>query len=263
MPTPSGERPFDWGRTSGDYAMWRPGYPPSFYNRLYAHNVGVPGQRIVDLGTGTGVLARAFGAQGARVTGVDVSAGQVAAARELAAREALDVTFHEAPAEDTALPSGAWEVVTAGQCWLYFDVDRATAEVKRLLTPDGLLVTCHLCYLPRHSAIARATEALVLEHNPTWTGANWEGRVPPMPSWAEGRFELVGMFQYDENVSFTRESWRGRIRAHRGVSATLDAEEVAAFDDAHRLLLESIAPERFDVLHRIDAHLYRRGEGAT
>ena len=49
---------FDWGKTSPDYAVYRPGYPASFYTVLQALGIGTPGQDILDLGTGTGVLAR-------------------------------------------------------------------------------------------------------------------------------------------------------------------------------------------------------------
>jgi len=47
---------FDWSKTSPDYAVYRPGYPASFYTVLQALGIGTPGQGILDLGTGTGVL---------------------------------------------------------------------------------------------------------------------------------------------------------------------------------------------------------------
>ncbi len=63
-PTDAG-RKIDWGQTSQDYAMFRLGPPPGFYDRLKVHGVGLPKQKILDLGTGTGVLARQFARQGA------------------------------------------------------------------------------------------------------------------------------------------------------------------------------------------------------
>jgi len=50
--------------------VYRPGYPASFYTVLQAVGIGRPGQHILDLGTGTGVLARAFAKQGAHVIGL-------------------------------------------------------------------------------------------------------------------------------------------------------------------------------------------------
>lgn len=53
-----GGRLIDWGRTSADYAEHRPGPPARLFDMLAALGIGTPGQRVLDLGTGTG-LARA------------------------------------------------------------------------------------------------------------------------------------------------------------------------------------------------------------
>lgn len=51
-------REFDFGRVSGSYARYRDIYPASPYDKLRAMGIGKPGQRILDLGSGTGVLPR-------------------------------------------------------------------------------------------------------------------------------------------------------------------------------------------------------------
>jgi hypothetical protein len=65
------------------------------------------------------------------------------------------------------------------------------------------------------------------------------------------------MFWYDEPIPFTRESWRGRMRACRGTGAALDADALAAFDRAHDALLRKAAGDAFPILHRISAHILR------
>ena len=57
--------------------------------------------------------------------------------------------------------------------------------------------------------------------------------------------------EYDLMVSFTKESWHGRMRACRGVGASLSEEELVKWDREHTELLERIAPEQFDVLHYV------------
>jgi SAM-dependent methyltransferase len=250
-------RAIDWSRTSTDYARHRPGPPEEFFRRLAALGIGLPGQRVLDLATGTGLLARQFARQGSVVAGIDIAAGQIEAARRLAAEEGLAARFEVAPAEAIPFEAGSFDVATASQCWLYFDADRTLAELGRVLVPGGTLATCHFTWLPRLNPIAQASEALVLEFNPAWRGADWAGVIPPVPDWAARRgLNLRSMFWFDVPVRFTAESWRGRIRACRGVGATLDDAAVAAFDAAHGELLARIAPPEFDIVHRIDAHLF-------
>jgi hypothetical protein len=145
---------------------------------------------------------------------------------------------------------------------MYFDKDRILPEIARLLAADGVLVVSFFSWLPGGDPVARASEELVLEFNPQWQGARWDGHIPPMPIWAEGKLELTAMFWYDEPIPFTRESWRGRFRACRGTGATLDPTALAAFDAAHDALLRRMAPESFTILHRINAHVLRPLRGA-
>ena len=46
-----------------------------------------------------------------------------------------------------------------------------------------------------------------------------------------------------------KESWHGRMKASRGVGASLSEEELEKWDEEHRELLDEIAPEQFEVLH--------------
>lgn len=48
----------DFGKTADDYAKHRAGFPPSLYLRLAHHGIDVAGADLIDLGTGTGTLAR-------------------------------------------------------------------------------------------------------------------------------------------------------------------------------------------------------------
>jgi SAM-dependent methyltransferase len=248
-------RSSDWGLTSTDYARFRPGYPSSFFQRIVALGIGLPGQRVLDLGTGTGNIARALLRLGCVVTGVDISEQQIVEARRLALEEGLTAEFLVRPAEETGLPDASFDVITAAQSFLYFDRDSAVAEIKRLLAIEGRFMTCHLGWLPRKDPIAKQTEELVLKHNPDWTAADYTGEVPANPGWIGNDFRVVAFFVYEEPIPFTRESWRGRIRACRGVGASLREEQVAAFDREHAQLLARNVPEEFTVLHWIDAHI--------
>jgi SAM-dependent methyltransferase len=247
---------FDWGKTSHDYAVYRPGYPTSFYTILHAVGIGTRGQDILDLGTGTGVLARAFAKQGAGVVAIDIATEQIDAARQLAFQEHLDIRFLTSAAEALEFPPDAFDVISCGQSWLYFDHQRIIPLVKTWLKPGGKLVLTYLSWLPRKDPIARASEQLILRYNPHWSDADFPGSRTIQHAWARPDFRLVTYHTYEEGIPFTRESWRGRIRASRGIGAALSPDEVERFDQEHDALLRRIAPDAFSIVHQIWFHAY-------
>ena len=91
--TSEGGANIDWSKASVDYARHRPGFPLSFYKRLEEFGIGQNEQSILDLGTGTGALAREFAKRGHQVTGVDIAEGQIEQARKLAQTENLQIDF--------------------------------------------------------------------------------------------------------------------------------------------------------------------------
>ena len=251
-----GGRSIDWSRTSLDYGAHRPGPPARLFDLFAALGIGVPGQRVLDLGTGTGLVARELARRGAVVSGIDIAPGQVAEATRSAAAERLDIAFAVAGAEACPFADASFDAIVASQCWMYFEIEPTIAEVRRLLRPGGVLVTTHFSWLPRADPVARASEALVLQLNPHWQGADWSGRIPAEPAWSQGRARVQAMLWFDADVPFTHASWRGRMRACRGVGATLPSAQVEAFDRALAAWLEANVAPVFTVRHRIDAHLF-------
>lgn len=245
----------DWGKTSRDYARYRPGPPESFYKKLAALDVGLKGQHILDLGTGTGVLARQFAKQNCHVKGTDISEEQILMARSLAKEENLNIDFSVNAAESIHFPENSFDVITANQCFLYFDKNKITPLIIKLLNTKGVFVTSHFSWMPFLDPIAKASEELILQHNPQWTAHSYKGEIPPIHSGLESHFRLKGFFYYDEPIKFTRDSWKGRIRACRGIGAALNDDEVQLFDSEHDRLLKDLAPDEFSILHRIDAHI--------
>ncbi len=107
----------DFGKTAADYRRHRAGFPEAYFTRVAQYGVGIQTQALLDLGTGTGTLARGFARRGCRVTALDPSAAMMAQARQIDAEEGIAIEYLEARAEASGLPDDAFDVITAGQCW--------------------------------------------------------------------------------------------------------------------------------------------------
>ena len=95
-----GGRFFDWGRASQEYAKYRDIYPEEFYQRIVGAGLCVKGQRVLDLGTGTGVLPRNLYRYGAEFVGTDISPQQIGQARALSAAGGMDIAYECVAAEE-------------------------------------------------------------------------------------------------------------------------------------------------------------------
>lgn len=243
--------PFDFGRTSADYAKYRDVYPPEFYNRLAELKIGVGGQKILDLGTGTGVLPRNMYRFGGQWIGTDISENQIQYAKELSQRAGMEIEYLVSASEALDFPAESFDVVTACQCFMYFDKKIIVPKIHKWLKTNGHLAVLFMAWLPDESAIAAKSEELVLKYNPDWTGAHWQRRTVVEPDWANGFFSLANAVAFDVPVRFTRESWHGRIKSCRGIGASsLTETEIANWEKEHLAYLQTV-PEQFDILHYV------------
>src|SRR5262245_9969218 len=72
-----------------------------------------PGEKVLDLATGTGWTARRLAQKAASVTAVDIGDGVITAARELAKAANLNIEFIVGDAEKLDLPDAAFDVITS------------------------------------------------------------------------------------------------------------------------------------------------------
>ena len=244
-----GGKAFDWGRTSGDYAKFRDIYPEAFYQAILSRSFCTEGQRCLDLGTGTGVLPRNLYHAGAKWCGTDISPEQIGQAKLLAAAAGMQIDFRTASAETTVYPGESFDTVTACQCYWYFHPETAYPNIAGMLKKGGALVLLYMGWLAEEDKIADASEKLVLKYNPQWTGGGDKRHLIQPPVEALHYFSVTEQTMFDLPVHFTRESWHGRMRACRGVGASLDPEKLSAWDAEHHAMLMQSAPAEFDILH--------------
>lgn len=249
---------FDFGKTAEDYAKYRDIYPPQFYDDIVQRGLCIRGQKVLDLGTGTGVLPRAMYHHGAEWFGTDISPEQIEQAKRLAENVGMDIDFSVASAEETAFPDSTFDIVTSVECYWYFDPERAYPNIARMLRPNGVMLILYMGWQSFEDRIAGESEKMILQYNPNWTGSGDYKRPIAVPDAAYRDFTLESHWEYDLPVHFTRDSWHGRMRASRGVGASLPPEQLAKWDTDHRALLERIAPPEFDILHYAAGAILRK-----
>lgn len=241
---------FDWGRASSDYAKYRDLYPEVFYQKLLALGVGIKGQTVLDVGTGTGVLPRNMYPYGAKWVGTDISSEQIEQAKRLAEEHRMNIDFSVCPAEQLDFPAHSFDAVTASQCFCYFKHEQCAPKLARLLKPGGKFVILYTAWLPMEDQIAGESEKLILKYNPAWTGGGETRKEIQLPKVYSEFFDIGRKELFDVSIPFTRESWHGRMRACRGVGASMSADTLTKWDAEHRQML-SLLPEQVDILHYI------------
>lgn len=244
-----GGKSFDWGRTSVDYAKYRDIYPKLFYDKIISAGLCTAGQNVLDIGTGTGVLPRNLYRYGASFAGTDISADQIEQAKRLSTAQDMDISYLCTAAEDGKFPDGTFHTVTACQCFFYFNHEILAPEIHKMLKPNGRLAILYMAWLPFEDTIAGESERLVLKYNPIWSGCNETRHDIYVPEIYKQYFELEQKEVFDLRVPFTRESWNGRVKACRGIGASLSGQEVQQFEKEHLELLTAIASAEFEILH--------------
>src|SRR6266511_2040632 len=171
-----------FGADAERYDRARPSYPQAMVDRIIAES---PGPDVLEVGCGTGIVARQFQAAGGRVLGVDVDARMA----DLARRSGLEVEVAKFEGWD---PAGrAFDAVVSGQTWHWIDPIAGAAKAAQALRPGGRLAVF------------------------------WNVFQPP-PEVAEGfsvvYHRVLPELRFDWEPSYTRDEWLDQVPTHGGHS---------------------------------------------
>jgi SAM-dependent methyltransferase len=123
--------PFD--PVAADYDAGRPGYPDGLFTALEETTGPLAGALVLDAGAGTGIATRQLAARGARAIALDI--GEQMLRRAQARSPDMNCLL----ADGNAIPirSESIDLACFAQSWHWFDPERASWEVARVLRPGG------------------------------------------------------------------------------------------------------------------------------
>lgn len=149
---------------AADYAAGRPSYAPDAIERIRA--ALCPGDRVADVGSGTGILSRELLDRGFEVFGIEPNPAMRGEAERNCGNRS---SFHSvaASAEHTGLSDGSVAAVTAASAFHWFDPSAFYAECKRILMPGGrvYLLANRRCY---DDAFTRQQHQLCQQYSPSF-----------------------------------------------------------------------------------------------
>jgi SAM-dependent methyltransferase len=202
-----------WVHHSG-YAGYVLSAERGIVERLREHGLR-PGQQVLDIGCGSGLLARALLAKGYAVSGVDASPAMIELARAQAPGgdfQAVSLPTRRGPGESGALPA-ADAIVSTGHVLNYLgsrdDLALALAELAAALRPGGLLAIDLMT--------ERYAEARDLRHPHANVRDDWT---------IVTRFSRPAPHRFDREITVFRRVdglWRRSDEHHANVTFEIDA----------------------------------------
>lgn len=212
------------------YDRTRPHYPDALVNRIAGSRPG----RVLDVGCGTGIVARQFAAAGCSVLGVEPDARMAA----FASCTGVEVEVSTLEAWE---PQGRmFDAVVAGMTWHWVDPVAGSAKVASVLRPGGrVAVFWHAFEMPPEVAAAMASAfRKVLPQAPVKPGTMQgvalyrPGLDKALAGFREvGGFEGFDQWRFDWTREYTKDEWLDQIPT-QGTMTQLPSAQLTKILDA-------------------------------
>jgi ubiquinone/menaquinone biosynthesis C-methylase UbiE len=218
-----------------EYDRNRPGYPDDLIDRACAAGGLTAGDRVLEIGCGTGQLTRSLVARGLHITAVEPGANLIALAKR-SLRGPGEVEFVKDRFEDAPV-DGEFAAAFCASAFHWIDPDVSWAKVARSLKPGGVLALMSHSSL-RDERVATDDDALmaVLTEVAPEIAAGW----PPL---RDLDTILSGVEERRENVSEVW-AWLGHRPLARAYAASL-------FDDVEIATVPMVSQHTADGLNAL------------
>jgi SAM-dependent methyltransferase len=219
MPDGTLERSYGkvFDQIADEYDRHRPTYPHALLDHAFEVAALVAGDRVLEIGCGTGQLTRDLLTRGLRVSAIEPGDRLIALARQNV-RGIGEVEFLNTRLEDARLPREHFHAVFSASAMHWIDPDLGWRKAAEVLAPGGTLALVQYfgCNEPRSADDQRAVLSTIAKIAPEFA-ASW-------PSYRELEAILAGVHERRGNISDVW-AWLGNYEVARDYAAGL-------FDDA-------------------------------
>ena len=220
---------------AAEYDRYRPAYPDELIDQAcQVAGIG-SGDRVLEVGCGSGQLTRSLVARGLRVTALEPGKSLVALARQNL--EGAGVEFVNAQFEDAPLPREQFQAVFSASAFHWIDPKVSWQKTADVLVPGGTLALVQYFGLeePRSKGDQEAALAAIRNVAPD-LAANW-------PTYRDLDATLAGMEQRGGNVSEVW-AWLGSYDIGQGYAGRL-------FDDVQVAVMPKLIEHTPDELNAL------------
>jgi SAM-dependent methyltransferase len=215
-----------FGLAAGDFDRTRPVCPDELFDDLVRLAPLRPGDRVVEIGCGTGQATLPLASRGLAVTAVELSGELAGMARHKLARF-TSATVVIAPFEDWAPPPVAFDAVVAVSSLHWVDPGFRYAKPYRLLRPGGTLAVAECLWARPRNAGSFWTEIQA-----DYRAVGYEGSPPPppeqlgpphLPAEAGAFFSETASLRYPFEVSYSAASYLALLATQSSTRALGEA----------------------------------------
>jgi ubiquinone/menaquinone biosynthesis C-methylase UbiE len=138
----------------------RPAYPTALVDALVALAAPI-GQRVLDIGAGTGYLALPLAERGLDVVAVEPARAMLECLRRNAEARGVRLRAHHAAAEALPFETPCFDLIVIADALHFLDAELVAAELRRVLVPGGALaiISCELAETPFMHGVREAVDA--------------------------------------------------------------------------------------------------------
>lgn len=216
----------------------RPVYPPEIFTVLNELIVDEP-RAVLDIGCGTGNVARPLAEYVERIDAVDLSLPMLERARTLPGGDSPKIRWLHGRAEDVELEQ-PYALITAGASLHWMEWDVVLPRLARILTPHGMLA---IAFVEEQSTPWREGAGQIkrqFTNNPAYRAFNWIAALEKGRLFQQLGYRLTAPVPVKQTV----EDYIAARHAHSTLSLdTMTAEQAAQFDTEMQALLSPFAQD--------------------